>query len=85
MIDINKMVKNHNELILELFSKNPHKVYSPKTIANALDLKYDTVEGALWRFVLLGKIQKIARGRYALEPLAEGQSTLDRMTMEVNR
>ena len=85
MMDINKTIKNCNELILDLFSKNPHKVYSPKIIAEDLNLNYDTVESTLWRFVLLGKIQKLARGKYVLEPLPDGQSTLDKITMEVNQ
>lgn len=85
MMDINKTAKNYNELILELFSKNPRKVYSPKIISDDLRLNYDTVESTLWRFVLLGKIQKLARGKYVLELLPDGQSTLDNITMEANQ
>ena len=85
MIDINKIAKNYNELILDLFFKNPRKVYSPKIISDDLNLNYDTVESTLCRFVLLGKIQKLARGKYVLEPLPDGQSTLDNITMEANQ
>src|SRR3989337_7271 len=85
MMDINKIAKNYNEQILELFSKNPRKVNSPKIISDGLKLNYDTVESTLCRFVLLGKIQKLARGKYVLELLPDGQSTLDKITMEVNQ
>ncbi len=81
-MDIKKIMKDFDEQIFEFFSISPHKVYSPKTIANTLDINYNTVESTLRRFASDGRIQQLARGKYALEPLPEGQSTLDKMTKE---
>ncbi len=85
MIDINKIIKDFDEQILEFFSKNPHKVYSPTIIANTLGINYNTVESALRRFASDDRIQQLSRGKYALEPLPKGQSTLYQMKMEEKR
>ena len=74
VIDINKRVKNKNEIILDFLSENPHGVYSPKTISENLNMNYNTVVSSLDRYYLLGKVQKLARGNYVLHPLPEDQS-----------
>jgi len=81
-LGINKGVKNKNEKILDFLSTNPHEVYSPKTISNILNINYYTVVSSLDRFYHIGKVQKLERGKYVLDPLPDNQSTLDSMLRE---
>lgn len=65
------------DLISKYIIDHPQEIITPKNLTQKLGLKYNTVNSALNRLYISGKIKKLERGKYALcLPLPEGQTTL---------
>lgn len=65
------------EIVSKYINTHPQEIITPKNLSEKLGLKYNTVNSAINRLYISGKIQKLERGKYALcLPLPEGQKTL---------
>ncbi len=68
---------NKSDIIWNYFVKHPHKEVTPKELAKILKINYNTVNGAINRYYISGRIKKVKRGAYVLlSPLSKGQTTL---------
>ncbi|WP_321429822.1 hypothetical protein [uncultured Methanolobus sp.] len=75
------MVKDDNfsksYIVYKYFCDNPREIVTPKELTQKLELNYNTVNGAINRLFISGKIERVDRGKYTLDlPLPEGQTTL---------
>ena len=67
---------NKSDLVWDYFYKHPHEEITPKILAQKLNLNYNTVNSAINRLYISGKIQKKERGIYTLlSELPKGQTT----------
>lgn len=65
------------DIISKYIIDHPREIITPKNLTQKLGLKYNTVNSAINRLFISGKIQKLERGKYTLcLPLPEGQKTL---------
>jgi predicted transcriptional regulator of viral defense system len=68
---------NKSDIVWDYFVKHPHKQITPKKLAEILKINYNTVNSAINRYYISGKIKKMDRGTYVLlPPLSRGQTTL---------
>ncbi len=68
---------NKSDIVWDYFVKHPHEEITPKKLAKILNINYNTVNGAINRYYISGKIKKMKRGAYVLRPpLSKGQTTL---------
>ncbi|MGB8217123.1 MAG: hypothetical protein WCE94_07460 [Candidatus Methanoperedens sp.] len=68
---------NKSDIVWDYFVKHPHVEISPKKLAEILKINYNTVNGAINRYYISGRIKKEKRGAYVLiPPLSKGQTTL---------
>jgi hypothetical protein len=69
------IVFDTSELVWDYFLKNPHEEITPKGLALKLNSNYNTVNSAINRLYISGKIIKKKRGKYILSELPRGQKT----------
>jgi len=68
---------NKSDIVWDYFIKHPHEEISPNKLAKLLNMNYNTVNSAINRYYISGKIKKIRRGVYVLKPpLTKGQTIL---------
>ncbi len=68
-------ILNKSDLVWDYFSKHPYEEIAPKGLTQKLNLKYNTVNSAINRLYISGKIRKKERGIYILCELPKGQTT----------
>lgn len=66
---------NKSDFVWDYFSKHPYEEITPKILAQKLNLNYNTVNSAINRLYISGKIIKKERGVYILSELPKGQTT----------
>jgi Sugar-specific transcriptional regulator TrmB. len=65
------------DIVYKYICESPREIITPKELTEKLGLKYNTVNSAINRLYISGKIKKVDRGKYTLYlPLPEGQTTL---------
>lgn len=75
------MVENEllykSDIVWDYFVKHPNEEITPKNLARILKINYNTVNSAINRYYISGRIKKTERGVYILLPqLSKGQTTL---------
>ena len=72
-----KELFNKSDIVWEYFNDHPYEEITPTILAKKLKFNYNTVNGAINRLYISGKINKNMRGVYMLfTPIAKGQATL---------
>lgn len=70
-----KELFNKSDIVWDYFSNHPYEEIAPKGLAQKLNLNYNTVNSAINRLYISGKIKKKERGIYILSELPKGQTT----------
>lgn len=67
---------NKSDIVWDYFSNHPYEEITPKSLAQKLNLNYNTVNSAINRLYISRKIKKKERGIYILlYDLPKGQTT----------
>ncbi len=66
---------NKSDLVWDYFSEHPYEEITPKVLAQKLGSNYNTVNSAINRLYISGRIKKKERGIYILSELPKGQTT----------
>ena len=68
---------NKSDIVWDYFIKHPREEITPRKLADILRINYNTVNSAINRYYISGKIKKMNRGAYVLLPLlSKGQTIL---------
>ena len=68
---------NKSDIVWDYFIKHPREEITPRKLADILRINYNTVNSAINRYYISGKIKKMNRGAYVLiPPLSKGQTIL---------
>lgn len=74
---IQEKIYTNYDIVYKYIIDHPYEIITPKGLTEKLGLKYNTVNSAINRLFISGKISKIERGKYTYNlPLPEGQKTL---------
>jgi len=68
---------NKSDIVWDYFIKHPREEITPRKLSDILRINYNTVNSAINRYYISGKIKKMNRGAYVLlPPLSKGQTIL---------
>lgn len=82
---VGQEIKTITNFVMDYFNDHPEKELSPNMVFKALSVKYrkiqirySSINSAINRFCLQGKIFRTFRGKYVLKlPLSDGQLRID--------